>query len=87
MEWPPKTQTSSERSVPHYCLKCKLKIESMIIESVVKADTGERFYAIGTCPHCLLKQKRPLRRDIALEILGGGNEVVNTDTSSEGKSG
>ena len=53
----------------HYCLKCKLTIEEMVIEDVVKAEDCERYYAIGTCPSCEKQQKRPIKKELALELL------------------
>ena len=60
-------------TISHYCLKCKLLIEEMEIEEVVKAETSNRYYAIGTCPSCGKKQKRPIKKELALSLLGSGS--------------
>ena len=56
-------------TISHHCLKCKQKIEEMVIEDVVKSDDCERYYAVGTCPTCEKQQKRPIKKDLALELL------------------
>jgi hypothetical protein len=46
----------------------------MVIEEVVKSETSERYYAIGTCPSCQLKQKSPIKKLLALEILSDDSQ-------------
>lgn len=68
-----------ENTISHFCLKCKIKIENMPIEEVVKSETSDRYYAIGTCHSCELKQKRPIKKELALEILEKEKVVVEEE--------
>lgn len=50
-------------SISQYCLKCKQHV-TIEIEGVERTEGTNRFYAIGKCPICSSKQKRPIKAEI-----------------------